>query len=182
MKMLYTYTEAQKKYGSSYQLERAIERGDLYKLSRGLYSCKDVVSPYAAVAKKYPYAIVTMDSAFFIHGLTDVIPEKINLATKRNAIRIKDKSIRQYFVEEHLFEPGKAVTNYYEVDINIYSPERMLVELMRNSSRMSLDYYKEIILSYRRRIGDLDIRAVEDYINLFERKDYLFDIFQKEVL
>ena len=180
--MLYTYKEAQEKCGSSYQLKRALERGDLLKISRGLYSNNSIVSPYAAIAKKYPDAIITMDSAFFIHGLTDVIPEKIHLATKRNAVRIKDKAVKQYFVQERLFKPGKSTMSHDGTDISIYSLERMLVELMRNNSRMPLDYYKEIIASYRRRIEDLDIRAVEDYINLFDRKDFLFDIFQREVL
>ena len=182
MKMLYTYTEAQEKYGSSYQLDKAVKRGDLFKLSRGLYSNNSIINPYAAVSKKHPDSIITMDSAFFIHGMTDVIPDRIHLATKRNALRIRDKSIRQYFIEERLFVPGRVVMDFERTSINIYSLERMLVELMRNSARMPLDYYKEIIASYRERIESLDIRAIEGFISLFERNDYLFQIFQREVL
>lgn len=180
--MLETYAEVQRKYGSNYQIERAVERGDLFKVARGLYSSKQSVSPYAIAAKKYPEAIVTMDSAFYVHGLTDVVPDKINLATRRNASRIQDKRIKQHFTEEHLLEPGKTTVEYEGSEINIYNQERMLVELMRNNSQLPLDYYKEVILSYRRRIEDLDIRAIEGYIDIFERKDYLFDIFQREVL
>ena len=179
---LFTYTEAISEFGSDYQLRRAVERGELFKLACGIYSSNRNVSPYAVSAKRYPEAIVTMDSAFFIHGLTDIIPGRINLATKRNALRIKDEAIKQHFIKERLFLPGKSSVNYDGADISIYSLERMLVELMRNSSSMPLDYYKEIIVSYRRRVEELDIRAVEDHINLFKRKDFLFDIFQREVL
>ena len=182
MIMLFTYTEAKEEYGSDYQLQRAVAHGDLFKLASGLYSSSKNVSPYAAVAKKYPEAIVTMDSAFFIHGLTDVIPDRINLVTKRNALRIKDEAIKQHFIEKHLLLPGKSTMSYDGADINIYNLERLLVELMRSSSRMPLDYYKEIVVSFRRRVEDMNIRAIEDYINLFERKDFLFDIFQREVL
>jgi len=180
--MLYTYTEAQQKYGSPYQIEREVKQGNLYKIARGLYSREKEISPYAMITKLYPDAIITMDSAFFIHGLTDVIPDKINLATRRNASRIKDESIRQFFLEDRIFEPGKTTMEYDAVAISIYSQERMLIELMRNSASMPLDYYKEIILSYRKRIDDMDIRAIEDYMKLFQRNDYMFDIFQKEVL
>ena len=180
--MLLNYSEAQKKFGSGYQIDRAILRGDLFKHTRGLYSSNRYVSPYAVVAKKYPDAVITMDSAFYIHGLTDVIPGKTHLATKRNALRIRDKSVHQYFLEEHLFEPGKTTIEYDSAEISIYSPERMLVELMRNNAQIPLDYYKEIISSYRKRIGEMDIRAIEEYMSLFERNEYMFNILQREVL
>ena len=180
--MLYTFTEAQQKYGSPYQITREIKQGNLFKLARGLYSYTEKVSPYALITKRYPDAIITRDSAFFIHGLTDVIPDKINLATRRNASRLTEKGIRQFFLEDRIFEAGKTTMEYDATTISIYSLERMLIELMRKSASMPLDYYKEIILSYRKRVDDLDIRAVEDYMKLFRRNDYLFDIFQKEVL
>ena len=180
--MIYTYTEAQSKYGSNYQIEKEMKQGNLFKIERGLYSTTSDVSPYAVISGKYPEAILTMDSAFFIHGLTDVVPDKICLATRRNFSRIRDEGIRQYFLEEHLFEPGKTTVNYDGEDIAIYGLERMLVELMRNSASMPLDYYKEIILSYRKRIDDMDIRSVEEYMDMFERNEYMFDILQKEVL
>lgn len=66
--------------------------------------------------------------------------------------------------------------------IRIYDAERMLVELMRNSASMPLDYYKEVINNYRRRSETLDIRSVEDYMDMFKRNDTMFDILQKEVL
>lgn len=58
----------------------------------------------------------------------------------------------------------------------------MLVELMRNSANMPLDYYKEVTSSYCKRIDAMDMRAVEDYMNLFERNDYMWDILYKEIL
>ena len=48
-----------------------------------------------------------MDSAFYFHNLTGVIPNKIALATKRNALRIKDDKIIQVFTSEKLFGIGK---------------------------------------------------------------------------
>jgi len=180
--MLYTYAEAQEKYGSPYQMERKIQQGSLFRLAKGLYSAKKDVSPYAVATKMYPDAIITMDSAFFIHGLTDVVPSKINLATRRNSSRIQNENVRQFFLESHILNPGKTTMKHDGTIINIYSLERMLIELMRNNASMPLDYYKEIISSYRKRIDDMDIRAIENYMKLFKRNDYMFDILQREVM
>lgn len=38
--MMMSYTEAVKKYGSQYQLARAVTEGRLYKLEEGIYSEK----------------------------------------------------------------------------------------------------------------------------------------------
>ena len=45
-----------------------------------------------------------------------------------------------------------------------------------------LDYYKELIVSYRKIVGDLDMREVEDCMALYRRADSLFDMMQREVL
>lgn len=49
---------------------------------------------------KYPNAVVTMKSAFYFHGLTDMIPDECDLATTRDATKIKDERVKQYFIPE----------------------------------------------------------------------------------
>ena len=53
---------------------------------------------------------------------------------------------------------------------------------MRRQASLPLDYYKEVIESYRKIIDELDIALVEDYMSLFKKNDYMFDILQREVL
>lgn len=180
--MIYTFAEAAKKFGSSYQIEREIEKGNLFKHARGFYSPEKWVNQYALLTKRYPEAVITMDSAFYIHNLADRPPTRTHLATRRGASRIPDKTIKQYFLADRLLEPGKIKVEYDQAEINIYSRERMLIELVRNSASMPLDYYKEIILNYRDIAHKLDFRSIEEYMDLFERNDYMFKIIQREVL
>jgi predicted transcriptional regulator of viral defense system len=123
-----------------------------------------------------------MDTAWYIHGLTDVVPDKTFLATKRNATRIADTGVVQVFLSEKIYEPGKMQMEYDEVLITIFDRERMLVEAMRNSKTLPFDYYKEIILSYRRINHELDYPKIEEYISLFKRKEYMLNILEREVL
>ena len=67
-------------------------------------------------------------------------------------------------------------------DIRVFTRERMLVELLRCSGAIPLDYYKELIGSYRKIVNELDMREVEDCMALYKRADGLFDMLQREVL
>ena len=180
--MLYTYVEMLDRYGSAYQIGRALDSGDIYKVASGLYSDARHPDPNAAVCTLYPKAVLTMDSAFYLHGLTDVVPELIHVATPRNTTRIRDERVRQYFMEPRFMEAGVEQALSDGAKLRVFSRERMLVELLRNAGTLPLDYYKELIGSYRRIADELDMREVEDCIALYRRADSLFDMLQREVL
>ena len=55
---------------------------------------------------------------------------------------------------------GKTKMNYDGVDIVIYDKERLLVELIWDKRKFSFDFYKEIIVSYRRIIYELDMTCL----------------------
>src|SRR3712207_6383730 len=95
-----------KEYGSDYYIQKKIESGELFRIDKGIYALKKHIPEIAVVSFKYPNAIVTMGSAFYLYGLTDVIPDVIDLATPRNAAKIKDKRVKQYFVSEEFFKEG----------------------------------------------------------------------------
>lgn len=50
--MIYTYQEIKNKYKTGYSINKAIEKGDIYKLDQGLYSNKKYVNPIALYSKK----------------------------------------------------------------------------------------------------------------------------------
>lgn len=179
--MLYTRKEISKIYNSTYQLNKAIEYKKIFKIQNGIYSDEQYVNPLAVVTKKYPNAIFTMDSAFYYWNLTDVIPDKFCLATKRINVRYKDADIKQYFIRDDLFEFGKTTLNVENVEINIYDKERMLVELIRKKAQLPLDYYKEIISSYRKIVNNLDSFKITKYISYYKNEETLYNRVQSEV-
>ena len=145
--MLYNWKEINERYGYPLKVREALKNGEIYKVGRGFYSNTPYINPFLLVAAKYPFAIVTMDTAFYIYGMTDVIPDKTYLATMRSATRINDDFVKQIFLSEELFEPGKTQQEYDGVLITMYDRERMLIEALRNSKSLPFDYYKEIIVS-----------------------------------
>jgi len=180
--VLYKYDEMLERYGSAYQIGRAVRSGTVHKVARGVYSDERHPDPAAVVCALYPQAVLTMESAFYLHGLTDVVPELVHVATARNSTRIRDAGVRQYFMLPGLMDAGVLTMRIGGYAVRTFSRERMLVELLRNAGTLPMDYYRELIRSYRRVAGELDMREVEDCLALYRRSDSLLDMLQREVL
>lgn len=72
-----------------------------------------------------------MDSAFYYLGISDVIPNKKNIVTKRDFTKFKEEDVIQIFMDNKYYEIGKINFKYNESIIPIYNKERMLIELIR---------------------------------------------------
>ena len=118
--MLYNYSELLTKYQSAYQIQKAVDNKEIYKIEKGIYSDVPSVHYLAIVNKKYPYAVITSLSAYYYHNLTDVIPNKMYLATDRNNRMIYSNKIKQIRVKEELYNLGKTQIEYEGIKINIY--------------------------------------------------------------
>jgi hypothetical protein len=85
-------------------------------------------------------------------------------------------------VTDALFEIGKSTLVYQNIELNVYSRERLLVDLIRYKSKMPFDYYKELIASYRRIVDELDFFAMEDYAGMLKNGDKIMEAIQLEVM
>ncbi len=179
--MILSYNECIEKYNNAYQLANAIAAKEIYKIAPGIYSDAGRPSELELISYKYPDAIFTMNSAFYYHSLSDTVPEKYHLATLRSFTRFKDERIKQSFYRDNLFLIGSTTMDVSGTKIRIYDPERMLIELVRNKNNLPFDYYKEIVESYRRRTGKLDIEKLQNYLPLFPFSDSLYRTIQLEV-
>lgn len=179
--MIYTYAECKEKYKTDYELRKVLATGELKKVRRGIYSDEVHESDLAVISRTYPYAVFTMNSAFYYHGLTDTIPRAYYLMTDKDATKIKDENVIQYYDNNDSLELGQETKKYNGTDIRIFSRERMLVELIRNKSKIPFDYYKEIISSYRRLVYDLDIQAVQEYAVSLPKSKLVMNTLQLEV-
>ena len=179
--MVYYYKDLMGSYGSDYQIRKAVNENKLYKLEPGIYSDKEKVHYLELFTRTYPNAIISGDSAYYYHNLTDVIPSKIYMTTSRSSSRFNDDSIVQSYKSDDTFEIGKTNIDFEGVKINIYDRERMLVELVRNKNSTPYDYYKEIIENYREIKETLNTKKIAEYISNFAIENHLYDVIMKEV-
>lgn len=179
--MIYSGKEALEKYGTRYNLSKALKNKEIFKLEHGIYSDKDLVNPMIIASKKYPSAIITMDSAFYYYDLTDVIPRKIYVATNRNSNTINDERIIQIKVPKDILNYGKEEVIVDGEKVKMYNKERLLVELIRKRNQIPFDYYKEIISNYRRISEDLNMYKIEEYLSLYKNEVNIADALLREV-
>ena len=180
--MLLSYHEAVTKFGSQYQLSRALTEEKIYKLEGGIYSTQAHESELAIIMKKYPKAVLAGEYAFYFHGLTDVIPDKYNLATMSKCSKLKDARIHQIYVRDDIFALGIEEKKVNDAVIRVYDKERMLIELLRNKNSMPYDLYKEILIHYREIIGNLKLWRIQEYIPLFPKSKMIGKALDEEVL
>lgn len=179
--MIYNYNEAIKKWKTDYNLKKAIENNNIYKIKKGLYSDSPNFHYLSIITKKYPYGIVSGLSAYYYYGLTDIIPSKITLCTTRNSTNINNSEIYQIRMKDELYRLGITKYKYEGILINIYNKERLLIDLVRNKNNIGYDLYKEIVINYRKIINELDMSLIEEYLNEFKDGDRLYKILINEV-
>jgi hypothetical protein len=158
-RMIYSYRDLLKQYGNERQVAQAVTQGKIKRISRGYYSdfSADTID---YVQRRYPRCILTGRSAFYYYGLTDQIPEKIEVASLFGSTRIHEEKVSQSFQIIGIFGLGKVCDN----QIVIYDKERLLIELFRLKKRYSFDYFKEVLTSYRSIAESLDFYKVASYL------------------
>jgi hypothetical protein len=171
-----------KNYHSDYRIKQAVKNGNLYKLNWGIYSDRKYEPDTAIIRKKYPKAVFTLNSAFYYQGLTDTIPSFYYLATDKDAAKITNRNVKQIFDNYNSMDIGVEVMKYSGDDIQVFSKERLLIELVRNKNKLPFDYYKEIIYSYRRETSEIDFALVEEYAQKLPRTKAVIETIQMEVL
>ena len=161
--------------------DKAVADGRLKKVEPGVYSDGGRISELETIQFKYPKGIIVFDSAFFYHNLTDMIPDAYHLAVPSNATAIKDPRVRQYFFPAAIHQIGVVEIEYCGDKVRTYDLERLLIDTARMKSKLPSDLYKEVILSFRARIGMLSEEKIGAYLPLFPKRNMIERILYEEV-
>ncbi len=174
--------ECLSRFGSDYFIERQIAAGNLFRLGNGIFAEQKHVPENAIISHRYPYGVITLLSAFYHYGLTDLIPEACDLATSRNAAKIRDTRVRQVFVPDEVLSLGATMDQEHDYPIRIYSRERLLIELLRYKNKLPFDLYKEVLLNFRKIIPQLNMQDIQDYAMAVPKRKMIMEALQMEVL
>ena len=85
-------------------------------------------------------------------------------------------------MKDSIFELGKTEIKFQGEKIKVYNQERMLIEVIRNKSKIPLDNYKEIIGNYRNRVYEMDFGKISEYAEHFKMNQTIMNTIQMEVL
>ena len=168
---IYNYNEVKTKFKNDYNIKVQISRKKLFKIHKGIYSDTKNYHELSPILKKYPGCIITLESAYYYYELSTVKPEIISIGTRRNFTRIKFPNTKQYFYSDTTLD--KNATHYIKdnLEINIFSRERLLVELIRNKNKFSQTYYDEVFHNYLKISDSLDTSLILKYAQMYKIKE-----------
>ncbi len=167
--MIYTTKELLEKGETEYSIRNKLKGGSLFMFERGYY-CDEPNSSFNSevfIYKKYPYAILTGLSAFYIYGLTDFIPDRYYLATEQHSFPIRRSDIKQSYQDSSFFEVGVTIKKLEEGYVRTYDLERLLIELFRLKEKYPREIYYEVVNSFRKIKDKIDFYKVNRYLKSF---------------
>lgn len=166
--MLYNYKEVIEIYGTDYKLKQAIANKKIYRIESGIYSNKkDNFTMYELVLKKYPSAFLVKNSALYHIGFIEEEPDIIHLGTARNALRIRDKRVKQHFYGTfektstascHLYKIDEALSrkNIHTYiskenanELRLFNLSALFADLLRDRNTYSRQQLVEILEKFR---------------------------------
>lgn len=173
--MIYATKELLEKGETEYSIRRKLKNKTLFLIERGYYSdTPDVFfRNEVLISKKYPFAVITGLSAFFIYGLTDHIPDSFYLATEQHSFPIRRNDIKQSYQESSFFDVGATTKELDEGVVRIYDLERLLIELFRLKEKYPREIYYEVINSFRKIKDQIDFYKVNQYLKSFSNSGNL---------
>ena len=132
------------------------DKGALTQISRGVFQISelDISNPdYVTVISRVPHAIICLISALSFHRLTTQIPRNVDIAIPRNARvpRIEWPPIAAYRVSPEAFNAGIEFHKIDGVTVQIYCPEKTVVDCFKYRNKIGLDVALEALKFYKQR-------------------------------
>jgi len=140
----FTYTQARAAGISAERLYAYRAQGLLDQIARGLYRWADapeIDQDLLEVAHRAPRGTLCLVTALARHGLTDIIPPRVDIALPRGSrIPALRKTIDVHIFARETFELGREeFTVGDKLSVGVYSPERTLVDVIRLRHREGSD-------------------------------------------
>jgi hypothetical protein len=182
IKMFYTYKELIKRYTNDYQLKKALKRKEIRKVKPGLYSDGDTLFDVPEVFLKRDDTVLTLQSAFQIHEVTDYIPEYTYVATPRNAYPINNPEVKHIFMSNKYHMLGVQSIIIDNIKLNVYDLERSLIELIRYEKKLPFEEYHHVLRKFREKKDNIDFNKLMSYAKNFRSYKKITNVVQNSIM
>jgi predicted transcriptional regulator of viral defense system len=161
----FTYTQARAAGISAERLYAYRSKGLVDQIARGLYRWADapeIDQDLLEIAHRAPQGTLCLVTALARHGLTDIIPPRIDIAVPRGSrIPSLRDTIQVHVFARETFELGREEISIGDkLSTGIYSPERTLVDVIRLRHREGPDVAWEALRRWASRRGSKPARLL----------------------
>ena len=163
---VFTYSDAIAAGLSAERLYRYRDEGHLEQVGRGLYRSVDAAPAdhnLLEIAHRVPEGTLCLITALARHGLTDIIPDRVDVAIPRGRrIPVLQSPVNVHVFAKGTFGLGREVIRVGDgLTLGLYSPERSLVDMVRLRHREGAEIAWEALRRWLRRKGTRPAALIE---------------------
>ena len=137
-----------------YNLKELVEEGLLIRESQGIYTVPDErPDEFFLIQSRSNKLFYSYGTALFLHGLSDRIPNKIDVSLPQgyNASRLKKSypALRVHYVKEDILEyETDVVVTPQGHKVRLYTRERCICEMIKKPTSVDKQIYIQAIRQY----------------------------------
>lgn len=156
-------------------LQRLANNGVLERVAHGLYMDADQLDdPFFVAQYRCPQGVYSMDSALFLHHLTDRNPVRMTftIPSKSNTGLLNEpERYRFYYLKNGLWNLGQTtVTSPYDNPLTVYDIERTICDCIRKSDDLDRNEMILALKAYFKTPG-ARFNVLLDYADAFRIRD-----------
>ena len=167
-----------------FYLTKLIEENKIERVSRGVYSKKNVlVDEFVILQSKSKNAIYSNSTALYLHGLSNRIPIKydINIKNGYNGSLQKERNVNLFYTKTELLELG--VINYKLDSGNIiktYDLDKTICDIIKNKKKIDTEIYNKAIREYfyGKKKNTLKLYEYAKRMNIYNKVRDTFEVLQ----
>ena len=168
----------------SIYLSRYVKKHNLIQVVRGFYAREDwIVDPYLIFQYTYPQFIYSFNSAIYLHGLGDILPNYLEVTgpfNYRPMSKNRDDVVTHTDTVDESYNLGitDIKTSLGNV-VRVYDKEKTICDLIKHKDKIEFEVYVKALTRYARS-KDKDINKLMRYAQIMKIENKVRD--QMEVI
>ena len=156
----------------SIYLTRYVKKNNLIQIVRGFYAREDwIVDPYLIFQYTYPQFIYSFNSAIYLHGLGDVLPNYLEVTgpfNYRPMSKNRDDVMTHTDTVDESYNLGIADTKTSRGNVvRVYDKEKTICDLIKHKDKIEFEVYVKALTRYARS-KDKDINKLMRYAQIMK--------------
>ena len=135
-------------------LKKLIDEGYVEKIKFGYYQWQDerAYSEATVIARLFPDAVISMESALQYYGYTDRTPSAWCLAVDKHSTKsrfnIDYPSGKPHYIPKEQMTLGVEMVNIEDTELKIFNRERVICDCLRQENKMDVEVFNKAIQAY----------------------------------
>lgn len=143
-----------------------VKEGKLIKISRGYYGLREYIEDdYYKIISKSNNAVFSMNTALYLHNLSDRTPLKYDITVPQyyGGSLQKKENVNLYFVKKELLNLGVIEINSpFGMKVKVYDKEKTICDIIKYKKKIDIEIFSKALKNYVSS-SDKNLNKLYDY-------------------